>query len=124
LAFEEPSNSAKLNQHREECGFCISGVARLLLIHSTAGRDDMLKFFQTCIPFATKVMGSAVEKYGFEPSQTGEGLRTLLSPLRKIVDCGVFLTGCMQFQSNLSKFESDPEIAALSQVLKQKFVPC
>ena len=31
----------------------------------------MLKFFQICIPFATNVMGSAVEKYGFEPTQTG-----------------------------------------------------
>ncbi len=50
-------------------GLCCASV--ISNITATAGRDDVMRFFQTCIPFATDVMGAAVEKYGFEPTQTG-----------------------------------------------------
>ena len=51
---------------RKSLGFFTS-----FLQDTITGRDDMLKFFQVCIPFATSVMGTAVEKYGFEASQNG-----------------------------------------------------
>ena len=50
------------SQYKKECVFVFPFASRLFLIQIPAGKVDVQKFFHTCIPFATNVMVSAVEK--------------------------------------------------------------
>mmetsp|Transcript_53552 Transcript_53552/g.141972 ORF Transcript_53552/g.141972 Transcript_53552/m.141972 type:complete len:103 (+) Transcript_53552:85-393(+) len=81
--FNDPANAKQMLQFQQDC------------------EGDISKFFQVCIPFASSILSSVIQEYGFEPSQNG----------------------CMQFTAELSKYSSDPEIAVLEKELKQRFMP-
>ena len=80
-----PENAETLDRYHKQC----------------EGDSDIASFFQISIPCATNLLSSVIQKYGFEPSQSG----------------------CMQFTAELNKHASDPEIAHLEKQIKQRFVP-
>ena len=71
--FEAPENAAKLHEVQQQCA------------------GDLGKFFMMMIPLATELVGSVIEKYGFEANQAG----------------------AMAFVAELQKHQGDAEIAGL-----------
>jgi hypothetical protein len=71
--FEAPENAAKVSTVQKECA------------------GDLGKFFMMMIPLATQLVGSVIEKYGFEANQQG----------------------AMAFVGELQKHQGDSEIKAL-----------
>ena len=71
--FEAPENAARVHEVQQQCA------------------GDLGKFFMLMIPLATELVGSVIQKYGFEANQAG----------------------AMAFVAELQKHQGDAEIAGL-----------
>jgi hypothetical protein len=71
--FETPENAAQVHKVQQACA------------------GDLGKFFMMMIPLATQLVGSIIQKYGFEPNQQG----------------------AMAFVGELKKHQDDPDIKSM-----------